>query len=114
MRSEYRKRQEAKERASKVLQRMKKRVVIGDAQPLQGAKESPLVAKSWKRRPKTPPTSDRIPGSAASRDFMYAHNWKRGAEEKQATIKEIRRKASRIHPRTIRGALQYLPDDGED
>ena len=96
------------------LRRIKKRLVIGVAQPLQGAKESPLVAKSWERRPKTVPTSDRIPGSAASDDFMHAHKWKQGAEEKQATIKETRRKASRIAPAYNKAALQYLPDDAED
>ena len=57
------------------------------------------------------PTSDRIPGSAASRDFMHAHKWKRGATETEATAKEIRRKASKIAPAYNKGALQYLPDD---
>ena len=53
----------------------------------------------------------RIPGSAASRDFMHTHKWKRGATETEATAKEIRRKASRIAPAYNKGALQYLPDD---
>jgi hypothetical protein len=111
MRSEYRKRQEAKERAARALQKTKKRFGIETAKALQGAKESPLVAKGCKRKPKTAPTSDRIPGSAASPDFMHAHKWKRGATETEATIKEIRRKASKIAPAYNKGALQYLPDD---
>jgi hypothetical protein len=76
---------------------------------LQG--ESPLVAKDWTRRPKTALTSDRIPSSAVSSDFMYAHKWKHGAAETEATIREIRRKASRIAPAYNKGALQYLPND---
>ena len=111
MRSDYRKKQEAKERAAKALQETKKRLGIKPARPLQGAKESPLVAKGWTRGPRTAPTSDRIPGSAASRDFMHTHKWKRGATETEATVKEIRRKASRIAPAYNKGALQYLPDD---
>jgi hypothetical protein len=111
MRSEYRKKQEAKERAAKALQRTKKRFGIGALKPLQGAKESPLVAKGWTRRPKTAPTSDRIPRSGVSSDFMHAHKWKHGAAETEATIREIRRKASRIAPAYNKGALQYLPND---
>ena len=88
MRSEYRKKQEAKERAAKALQKTKKRLGIKPARSLQGAKESPLLAKGWTRRPRTAPTSDRIPGSAASRDFMHTHKWKRGATETEATVKE--------------------------
>jgi hypothetical protein len=107
--SEYRKKQEAKERAAKALQKTKKRLGIKPARALQGAKESPLVAKGWTRRPKTAPTSDRIPGSATSRDFMHAHKWKRGATETKATIKEIRRKTTRIAPAYNKGGLQYLP-----
>ena len=37
----------------------------------------------------------------------------RGAEETQATVKEIRRKARQIAPAYNKGALQYLPD-GKD
>lgn len=111
MRSEYRKKQEARERAAKALQKTKKRLGIKPARSLQGAKESPHAAKGWTRRPKTAPTSDRIPGSAVSHDFMHAHKWKRGATETEATIKEICRKASRIAPAYNKGALQYLPDD---
>jgi len=59
-------------------------------------------------KPKTDPTSDRIPGSTAGDDFMHAHKWRRGAGETGATLKEIRRKASRIAPAR---ALQHLPDD---
>jgi hypothetical protein len=42
---------------------------------------------------------------------MYAHKWKRGVREDEATVKEIRRKASKIAPAYNKGALQYLPDE---
>jgi hypothetical protein len=42
---------------------------------------------------------------------MHAPQWKRGAQETEATVKEIRRKASKIAPAYNKGALQYLPDD---
>jgi hypothetical protein len=42
---------------------------------------------------------------------MHAHKWKRGVREDVSTIKEIRRKASKIAPAYDKGALQYLPDD---
>jgi hypothetical protein len=73
---------------------------------------SPLVTKGWVRTPPTAPTSDRIPGSAPLKDLMHAHQWKRGAEEKVSTVKEIRRKASQIGPAYNKGALQYLPSAG--
>jgi hypothetical protein len=43
---------------------------------------------------------------------MHAHQWKRGAEEKASTVKEIRKKASQIGPAYNKGALQYLPSAG--
>jgi hypothetical protein len=45
---------------------------------------------------------------------MHAHKWKRGVGEKESTVKEIRRKASRIAPAYNKGALQYLPDECDD
>ena len=44
-----------------------------------GAKPSPLATRTWERRPKLAPASDRIPGPAPSDDFMHAPKWKRGA-----------------------------------
>jgi len=111
VKSEYRKKQEAKERVAKSLLQTKKRLGIGPAKPLRGAKPSPLVAKSWERKSKSAPTSDRIPGPAPADDFMHAHKWKRGVREDEATVKEIRRKASKIAPAYNKGALQYLPDE---
>ena len=111
MKSEYRKKQEAKERAAKSLQQTKKRLGIGPAKPLRGARPSPLATRTWERRPKLPPTSDRIPGPAPSEDFMHAPKWKRGAGETEATVREISRKASKIAPAYNKGALQYLPDE---
>ena len=111
MKSEYRKKQEAKERAAKSLQQTKKRLSIGPAKPLLGAKPSPLATRTWERWPKLAPASDRIPGPAATNDFMHAPKWKRGAGETEATVREIRRKASKIAPAYNKGALQYLPDD---
>ena len=74
-------------------------------------KPSPLATQTWERRPKVASTSDRIPGAAPADDFMYAPKWKRGANETEATVREIRRKASKIAPAYNKGALQYLPDD---
>jgi hypothetical protein len=42
---------------------------------------------------------------------MHAPKWKRGAHEREATVREVRRKASKIAPAYNKGALQYLPDD---
>ena len=112
MKSEYRKKQEAKERAAKSLQQTKKRLGIGPAKALRGAKPSPLATRTWER--KLAPTSDRIPGPAPSDDFMHAPKWKRGAGETEATVREIRRKASKIAPAYNKGALQYLPEPGYD
>jgi hypothetical protein len=109
VKSEYQKKQEAKERAAKSLHQTKKRLGIGPARALRGAKPSPLASRTWERRPKLAPTSDRIPGPAD--DFMHAPKWKRGAGETEATVREIRRKASKIAPAYNKGALQYLPDD---
>jgi hypothetical protein len=55
------------------------------------------------------PTSDRIPGSALAKDLLHEHKWKEGAEETEATIREMRRKAIQIAPAYNKGALQYLP-----
>src|SRR6476659_6629395 len=113
MKSEYRRKQEAKERESKALQQIKKRLGVRAPKPLRGAMRSPLVAKAWERRPRTAPTSDQIPASAPADDFMHAHKWKRGVRENVATVKEIRRKASKIAPAYNKGALQYLPDESQ-
>ena len=114
VKSEYRKKQEAKERAAKSLQQTKKRLGMGPAQALRGSKPSPLATRTWERRPKLAPTSDRIPGPAPAGDFMHAPKWKRGASETEATVREIRRKASKIAPAYNKGALQYLPEPGYD
>jgi hypothetical protein len=111
VKSEYRKKQEAKDRAAKSLQQTKKRLGVGPVKPLSGVKPSPLVAKPWERKAVLSPTSDRIPGPAPATDFMHAHKWKKGVRENVATVKEIRRKASKIAPAYNKGALQYLPDD---
>jgi hypothetical protein len=111
VKSEYQRKQEAKERAAKSLRQTKKRLGVGPVKPLRGAKPSPLATRTWERRPKLAPTSDRIPGPVAADDFMHAPKWKRGASETEATVREIRRKASKIAPAYNKGALQYLPDD---
>src|SRR6476619_5185708 len=97
MKSEYRRKQEAKECESKALQQIKKRLGVRAPKPLRGARQSPLVAKAWERKARIAPTS--------------AHKWKRGVRENVATVKEIRRKASKIAPAYNKGALQYLPDE---
>jgi hypothetical protein len=113
MKTEFQKKKEAKQQAALELHKTKVRLGLGPTQPLQGATPSPLAAATWKRKVTLPPTSDRIPGSAPTRDLMHAHKWKRGAEETQATVKEIRRKSRQIAPAYNKGALQYLPD-GKD
>ena len=109
--SEYQRKKAAKEVAAKLLQRTKARLGLESAQPSGGITPDPLVAGRWERKPKLPPTSDQIPGSPAADDFLHGHRWKSGVAESGATIKEIRRKASRMAPAYNKGALQYLPDD---
>ena len=109
MKSEYRRKQEAKERESEALQQIKRRLGVRAPKPLRGAMQSPLVAKAWERRPRTAPTSDQIPASAPADDFMHAHKWKRGVRENVATVKEIRRKASKLHPPTIKALCNICP-----
>ena len=112
LKSEAQRKREAKERAAQDLETTKRKFGIGRAQPLKGATPSPLVTTGWERRPKPAPTSDRIPGSTPVKDLMHAHKWKRGAEEKASTVKEIHRKATRIGPAYNKGALQYLTSAG--
>ena len=104
-----RKKKEARESAARSLQKTKVRLGIGTARPLKGAISSPLAAVTQRRAPKTAPTSDRIPGSALAKDFLHEHKWKEGAEETEATVREMRRKATQIAPAYNKGALQYLP-----
>jgi|ERR1700704_612195 hypothetical protein len=109
MRTEFQKKKEAKQQAARELHKTRARLGLGPTQALRGATPSPLAATPWKRRVTLPPTSDRIPGSAPARDLMHGHKWKRGAQETEATVKEIRRKAGQIAPAYNKGALQYLP-----
>ena len=109
MKTEFQKKKEAKQQAALELHKTKARLGIGPTQALRGATPSPLAATTWKRKVTLPTTSDHIPGSAPARDLMHAHKWKRGAEETEATVKEIRRKARQIAPAYNKGALQYLP-----
>ena len=104
-----RKKKEARESAARALQRTKARLGIGTAGLLKGAILSPLAAVTQRRTPKTAPTSDRIPGSALAKDLLHKHKWKEGAKETDATVREMRRKATRIAPAYNKGALQYLP-----
>ena len=111
MKTQFQKRREARERAAQALQETKKRFGLGALQPPRGVGPNPLAATSWERRPNPAQTSDRIPGSAPANDLMHAHKWKRGAEETEATVKEIRKKAGRIAPAYNKGALQYLSQE---
>jgi hypothetical protein len=114
MKTEFQQKKEAKQQAARELHKTKAMLRVGPIQALRGATPSPLAATTWKRRVTLPPTSDRIPGSAPARDLMHAHKWKRGAEETEATVKEIRRKAGRIASAYNKGALQYLPGGKDD
>ena len=112
--TEFQRRREARERAERALEMTKRRYGIRPGGGLKGIVSDPLVTKGWVRQPKAAPTSDRIPGSAPVNDLIHAPRWKRGAEETEATLSEIRRKASRIGPAYNKGALQYLPSAGVD
>ena len=105
MKTEFQKKKEAKQQAALELHKTKVRLGLGPTQPLRGATPSPLAATTWKRKVTLPPASDRIPGSAPARDLMHAHKWRRGAEETQATVKEICRKARQIAPAYNKGTL---------
>jgi len=100
---------EARENAARALQKTKAKVDIDAVSPLKGVRPSPLVADIYRRAPKTAPTSDRIPRYAPAKDIFHEHKWKEGAEETEATIREMRRKARQIGPAYNKGALQYLP-----
>jgi hypothetical protein len=109
MKTEFQKRTEAKQQAARELHKIKARLGLGPPQALRGATPSPLATTPWKRKVTLPRTSDRIPGSPPAKDLMHAHKWKCGAEETEATVKEIRRKATQIALAYNKGALQYLP-----
>ena len=73
VKSEYRRKQQAKDATAKSLQRTKARFVgLGPAKPPSGITSDPPVARRWERKPKIAPTSDQIPASAAADDFMHA------------------------------------------
>ena len=108
-RREAQKKRQAKQRAARKLAETMKRFGLNNRQPSGGIVPDPLAAKSFVRRPKLAPTSDRVPGAAPQRDLLTAHKWRRGAEEKESTIREMHRKRSRIAPAYNKGALQYLP-----
>lgn len=109
VKTEHRKKQEAKEGATKSLLQTKKRLGVGPAKRLRSEKPSLLMAKRWKENLNQP--QPRPPGPAPADDFTHAHKWKRGVREDATTVKELRLKASKIAPRHNKGALQYLPDE---
>jgi hypothetical protein len=109
----YQLKKEAKHSALIDLERIKKRLGLGEPQPPKGIVPDPLVASALPRQVKPAPTSDRIPGSAPGRDLLHAHKWKQGVKETEATTKEMRRKATHIAPAYNKGALQYLPGGAE-
>jgi hypothetical protein len=114
--TEARRKRDAKAQAEAALSKTLKKFGLGGRPgPLRGAVSSPLAAEGKRRDPNSPPTSDRIPGSAPASDLLHAHKWKGGAEETTVTTREMIKKASRIAPAYNKGALQYLPSasDGE-
>ena len=108
---EARKKHQARDRAARQLAETIKRFGLNQRQPSGGITTDPLAASSFVRRPRLPPTSNRIPGAAPASDLLNAHKWRRGAEEKESTIKEMHLKRTRIAPAYNKGALQYLPPD---
>jgi len=109
-----RKKKAARESAARALQQTKARLRIVGASSVKGVIPSPLIAETHRRTPKTAPTSDRIPSSASVKDLLHEHRWKEGTEETEATVREMRRKATRIAPAYNKGALQYLPNTETD
>jgi hypothetical protein len=109
VRTKAQKKSQATVRAARELAKMKARYGLDGRQPTNGITPDPLAARAFVRRPKIAPTSDRIPGSAPTTDLLNSHKWKRGAEEKPSTIREIQQKRARIAPAYNKGALQYLP-----
>jgi hypothetical protein len=110
MKTEYQRKQEAKAKAARELEAIKRRLGLSAAKgTLKGVSPNPLVARTRTRTPKLVPTSDRIPGPAPAKDLLHAHKWKRGAEETASTAKEMRKKAGQIAPAYNKGPLQYLP-----
>ena len=105
---------EAKERAAKALHGTKQRYGLAEPAPLRGAIASPLHTQGNRRNPRLAPTSDQIPGPAASSNLLHDHKWKSGAKETAATVSEIRRKTTQIAPAYNKGALQYLPKARRD
>jgi len=114
LKTEYHLKREAKRRAARALAKTKERLGLGEPRPPRGIVPDPLAATTLPRRTKLPPTSDRIPGSAPSRDLLHAHRWKQGLQETEATTQEMRRKARQIAPAYNKGALQYLPGGQKD
>jgi hypothetical protein len=53
--------------------------------------------RTCEREAKPAPTSDRIPGSSPAKDLLHGHKWKRGAEETEATKREMRRATTKGH-----------------
>ena len=92
--TEAHRKREAKEQAEAALSKTLKKFSLGRPGPLRGAIPSPLAAEDKRRDPNSPPTSDRIPGSAPASDLLHAHKWKRGAEETTVTTCEMIKKSS--------------------
>jgi hypothetical protein len=105
-----RKKKAARQRVARALQQTKARLGIVGASSLKGITPNPLVAETHRRTPKTAPISGRIPGSAPAKDLLHEHRWKEGAGETEATVREMRRKATQIAPAYKKGPLQYLPN----
>src|SRR5262245_64229665 len=99
MKTEFRKRREARDRLARALRETKKRFGLGSAIPSDGIAPNPLAATSWERKPKTAPTSDRISGSAPATNLIHDHKWKRGAQESEASSPQGEHDRSRLQQR---------------
>src|SRR5262245_39555446 len=105
LKSDAQKKRQDKEKAAQAHEKTQRRVGLGRGGTLKGATSSPLVTKGWERKPRPAPTSDRGP----MKDLIHEHKWKRGSEEKAATVEEISRKTTLIGPAYNKRAVQYLP-----
>ena len=91
---------EARENAARALQKTKAKVDIDAVSPLKGVTPSPLVADTYRRAPKTAPTSDRIPGYAPAKDIFHEHKWKEPKKRRLLSAKCAGKPGRSVRPTT--------------
>jgi hypothetical protein len=109
MKSEYRKKKDAEERVSHVLKQTKERLGIVAGRNQVHLSRTHGSGKLTQRRHQI-----EYPTRLLRATPCMPTNGSEGFAETEATVKEIRRKASKIAPACNKGALQYMPDDNSD